>query len=315
MSSVPVHHKRFAVGYFQPKKRDRVYQIGLGSVLGHIGVFSAVTIYYLATQKIPWVRDHWNHLFSFKQWPEYRHAVRGAEEGIWGGSLALLAFANSLRDVSTTKGRFMRWLMGYTAEPDWFDKLSVKSRLIPNRHQGYRTKPYQYLLAPITVNLAALPGLVLGYLLVFGVPALLNTIKVHLHAGTISATIHGSGFWQDLGNVWTQQNDAKLIGLLGMFFFARRAFLKIGIDLQDFLTDRRARRYMLDVNKRTGFKAWAAEPHFPYPPVYRAEFWHKAYSGVLPKAHGNVVRWATLLVIPIMLAASWYGWTILQAAK
>jgi hypothetical protein len=355
-ASVPHRYQRFSQATFKLTLRDRALQIATAIPLGHIAVWVAAAVYVLTTQKIGAITDHWNDLFpwvgyawsalihghnpfavptTFAQspaWKAVRHDVRnGIWEGQFASGAAIIAFANAYRNPSGSKlSRLAGWLMGYTSEPDWADKVMIALRM-PNMHQTYRkgalkgelkrTTVLQYVFAFFSVLLAGLPGNLLGFAYFYGIKPgildLIHTAHLHLYGWSVTAA-GGTGAGATEANLARAGFDAKVIGILGTFFFARRVFLKIGIDYQDFLAEEHATRYIANRRAELGrLRNWLTRPRWPLPATYRAAVWHEVTEclrGLNKRRSGrHVMRWAALALLPAIGWLAWYGQGILAA--
>jgi hypothetical protein len=320
--NVPHKYRRFSQGSFKPKLKDRVLQIAYAIPLGHIAIWVAVALYFLLTQKIGWVTYHWNHLLPWSWWTPVRHDIRnGILEGELAAGAAIIAFANGLRPEPVSRmQRFTGWLMGYTAKPDWADRFMLFLH-IPDMHQGRKTSLWQYILALPSVLLMGIPGNLLGFAYFYaikpGILDLLHRIHVHLYGWGVTAA-GGSGTGAVEANLTRASFDAKVIGVLGTFFFARRVFLKVGVDYQDFLAEEHAARYVSLMGKALGrFRDWLARPRWPLPATYRASVWHEVIECErgenVKRSTGHAMRWAMLLLLPAVGWLAWYGQGILAA--
>jgi hypothetical protein len=342
--------RKFSGQYFRPHFLDHLNQSAYSLSFGHLLVLTAVTIYFYLTQSIPAVTDHWNDLFpwiahawsalahghnpfavpaTFPQeqgWTATRHAIRdGILEGELGAGALLMFFVNPLKPPDphpSRSKRLIRFLTGYTTQCDWFDRVALFLH-IPNQHQvdkegnPKKTTALQLLFSPLSVIASGIPGNVIGFGLFFGIPWLLHQVHVFL-AGWDVAPDPGSGnvaVWENLGR---SSFDAKMIGVIGLFFFARRAFLKIGMDLIGTLSDIRAAKI---VNAKTRFAAWRARPPRLWPAPYRAAVYSKvrrhadaALKYEIP-VHSAASRWITIGFVLLIPLAAWRGWDILAAAK
>lgn len=319
---VPHKYRRFALGTFKLKVQDRLLQLPYGLILGHIAIWVAVAVYFLSTQKIPWVTYHWNHLLPWSWWTPVRHDIRnGILEGELASGAAIVAFANGYRAEAVSKlGRFFGWLMGYTSKQGWADSVMCFLH-IPNMHQGRKTSFWQYLFVLPSVLLAGIPGNLLGFLIFYGIKpgilAMLHHWHVFLNGWGVTAA-GGGGIGAVEANLTRASFDAKVIGVLGTLFFARRVFLKVGIDFNDFLAEEHAARYVKLMGVKLGrVRDWLARPRWPLPATYRAAVWHEVIEceeGENVKRSGShVMRWATLALLPLLLWAAWYGQGILAA--
>ncbi len=329
-TGIPRHVRRFTEGPFKLRLRDRALQIATSIPAGHIAIFTAVAIYYLATQKVPWITWHWNHLLPWSWWPDVRHDIRnGILESELAGGAVIVAFANGLRPQPKGRaGRAAGWLMGYTAKPDWADKAMMFLH-IPNIHQTdragspRRTAVWQYLFALPSVLLVSLPGNLAGFAWVYGIkPGILDLAHrahLHLHGWSVTAAA-GTGQGAAEANLARAGFDAKLIGIFGLLFFGRRVFLKLGVDYQEFLGEKHASDYVR--NRGAGvwgrFRNWITRPRWPLPATYRAVVWHEITEAERTGCpvrvhHGRAGRRIILALIPAVLWAAWYGHGILAA--
>lgn len=322
LDGVPRRYHRFAQGSFKLKLKDRVLQLAYAIPMGHIAIWVAVAVYVILTQKIGWVTYHWNHLLPWAWWTPVRHDIRnGILEGELAAGAAIIVFANGLRAEPKGKlGRFAGWMMGYTSKRDWVDSFMCALR-IPDMHQGRKTSLWQYIFALPSVLLMGLPGNLLGFAYFYGIKPgvldLLHRAHVHLYGWSVTAA-GGSGFGGTEANLTRASFDAKIIGVLGTFFFARRVFLKVGIDYQDFLAEEHAARYVQLAGERLGrFRDWLTRPRWPLPATYRATVWHEIIEcmrGLNVKRSGShVMRWAVLALLPAVGWLAWYGQGVLAA--
>jgi hypothetical protein len=333
---IPHKYRRFTLQYLKLKIRDRLLQFAYSIPMGHIAVWIAVVVYFLATQKIPWVTYHWNHLLPWAWWAPVRHDIRnGILEGELAAGAVLIAFANALHPPAKTKfSRFLGWLLGYTAEPDWVDKALMFIHA-PDAHQVWkrtrkghvagdpkRTTIWQYIFFIPSVLLAGLPGNLAGFAYFYGIKPgildLLHKVHVHLYGWSVTAAA-GTGTGATEANIARAGFDAKVIGVLGTLFFARRLFRKVGIDYAEFLAEEHAHRYVSNLRAHLGHaRNWLSRPRWPLPATYRGLVWHEVIEeqegkNKARRSHGHAMRWVTLAIIPALAWLAWYGQSILAA--
>lgn len=325
--------RRFRASTLKLRIYDKALQFFWAFPAGHIALFVAAAIYVLLTQDIAVVKTHWDNLLPWTWWTPVRHDIRnGILEGELVSGATIMAFANGLRPHPESRlGRLMNWLMGYNESPDWADKVMLFLHM-PNPHQEIysgqahqwvprRTSTLQYIFALPAVLLAGIPGNLLGFGWFYGVkPGVLDLLhKAHLYAHGWSVTAAGgSGAGATEANLARAGFDAKVIGILGTLFFARRIFLKLGLDYQEFLAEQHASHYVTNLGKGTlgRFRNFLTKPRWPEPATYRGLVWHEVIQAVetgrpVPLRNGHVMRWVILAAIPAIGWAAWYGHSIL----
>lgn len=327
--------RRFRKPVLKLRIYDKALQFAWAFPVGHIALFTAAALYVLLTQDIPAVKTHWDNLLPWTWWTPVRHDIRnGILEGELVSGAAIMLFANALRPHPQGRpGRFMNWLMGYNETPDWADKVMLFLHM-PNPHQEIysvrerryvprRTSVAQYILALPALLLAGLPGNLLGFGWFYGVkPGILNLehrAHLFLHGWAVTAA-GGTGAGATEANLARAGFDAKVIGILGTLFFARRIFLKLGLDYQEFLAEQHASHYVANLGRgHLGrFRNWLSRPRWPEPATYRGLVWHEVTEAVqtgqpVPLRNGHVMRWVILALIPAVGWLAWYGHSILAA--
>lgn len=293
---------------------DRLQNL-LYSIAGaHAGVWIVSAIYVLIFEAryrvfgvTIWLKHGWDHLpaqiglggsWLDQHWDTVRHVYfRNVPEGILGLLLILTILA---------RGKPV-------GQPGRLDALLVRLRF-PSHHQGQlgrheRVSALQVILSPVTVLLASLPGVIVGSLLVFGLPPLLHHYGVHPLGSFRPPT------WADAylaGHSW----QPLAVGALGGWFYGRKAFGKVADDVQLFFIERwlnRAQaadailgRLASGTISQTEARdeltqLRATRPGRIYPPTFRNRYRAMLAAGVTAQAHS---RWTSFLMplVVLMLA-------------
>jgi hypothetical protein len=239
----------------------------------------------------PWLEAHWTvarHYFG-----------RNIPEGVVGLSIILIILAKA---------------KPVTGQPSWLDRLFVRLGF-PSHYQGMmgrheRASGLQIVLLPVTMLIAALPGVIVSSVVIFGGTALLHRYGYHLKVAapprwTVAYTA---------GSVW----QPLVIGAFGGWFFARKSVSKVADDVQlHFLEIRLAVAYaadeILQAFRDGGMTLAAArdaltrmkrtEPVKAYPPVYRIRYQALLAAEVRPEAHGRgttILMAAVLVILPVL---------------
>lgn len=336
LSRAKVPH-RFRGSTLKLRFYDKALQFFWAFPVGHVALFTAAALYVLLTQDIAAVKTHWDSLLPWAWWTPVRHDIRnGILEGELVSGAAIMLFANALRPHPRGRfGRLMNWLMGYNQKPDWADKAMLFLHM-PNPHQkrvivtrtgiiqaSRRTSVWQYIFAFPALLLAGIPGNLLGFGWFYGIkPGILNLehrAHLFLHGWAVTAA-GGTGVGATEANLARAGFDAKVIGILGTLFFARRVFLKLGLDYQEFLAEQHASHYVANLSRGTSgrLRNWLSRPRWPQPATYRGLVWHEVTEAVetgqpVPLRNGHVMRWVILALIPAVGWLAWYGHSVLAA--
>lgn len=292
---------------------ERIHRLILAIIGGHVGVLIAITVYFLTINTFPYIHELWNNLFPFVWivvhglftghpvwpnvytlhqwgwWENFRHTVpRDALEGIFGAFLVKMA----LFDGSRVKK------LGAV------DRVMMKLHL-PNVHQGHRVTPWQIIFSPFSIMLASLPGVALGSLVYFGGGYLAYRYGFHPHFIITSAT--GNDIWTHIQNLWRNGLPGKLIGVVGLLWFGRKVFNKLGEDLLEMFAEKRVTVMRHAHNPLT---RWLAKPSAWLPPQYKRLVSRLYRSGMDMPKHGTWMSIVLYATIPLMIAAAVYGYTL-----
>jgi hypothetical protein len=299
---------------------DRLQNLVYSVVGGHAGVWIVSAVYFLVFEAkyrvfgtTIWLKHGWDNLpaniglsgsWLDQHWDTIRHLYfRNVPEGILGLLLILAVLARAKP----------------VGEPGRLDALLVRLHF-PSHHQGQlgrpeRVTPLQVILSPITVLLASLPGVIVGSLLIYGVPPLLRHLGLQPLAG-----FHPPA-WTDAylaGHSW----QPLAIGALGGWFYGRKAFSKVADDVQLFFVERWLNRaYAADaiLGKLTSgaisqeeardelTQLRATRPSRIYPPAFRRRYRVLLTAGVTAEKHGRWVSFLMPLVVLILTVLAVFG--------
>jgi hypothetical protein len=215
-----------------------------GVALGHIGTLIVVGLYFLAFQTNPSVKHFWDHLlsthvplFSQGNWNTYRHLVRGVGEGVLAGGLVQLITLNHFKRRRA---------------PNAFDRLEMRLN-IPNIKDAKQVTGWQLILTPLLILTYAIPGFVVGALVVY---AFRHGLAGHTYKDLVGRSNLGRSAWSHIQNVWTSARDQKVVGFFASFFLARRPVRAVADDVQGYFVARRV--------------ASGKSQRFYHPPNFRA---------------------------------------------
>jgi hypothetical protein len=287
---------------------------------GHAGVWIVSALYVLVFEAkyrvfgtTIWLKHGWDNLpgniglggsWIDQHWETIRHLYfRNVPEGILGLLLILVILAKDKP----------------VGPPDRLDRLLVKLRF-PSHHQGMlgrhgRVSALQVILSPVTVLLASLPGVIVGSLLVYGLPTLLHHNGIHLlsgwHPPSWSQAYLAGGSWQPL-----------VVGALGGWFFGRRSFSKVADDTQLFFIERWLdRAYAADAiigkfeagsltrnearDELTRLRA--TRPGRLYPPRFRHRYEAMLSASAAVEEHGAWISILMPLVVFVLTVLALFG--------
>jgi hypothetical protein len=174
-----------------------LYRFGFG----HLGKLAVVAAYFILTQTLtgqhttigswsvtlPDVKGSWDHLLSRNvahgglvpvmsqhAWDPLRHLIRAVYEGIFG----ILLFKQIGYSVLKAQAKDD----GEASAVDQF--ITRFMPFVANRHQGHQITPLQYLALPLVVTVAAVPGVAIGYGILYGLQHLVHAswLSPHLSA-------------------------------------------------------------------------------------------------------------------------------------
>jgi hypothetical protein len=285
---------------------DRLQNLLYSIAGGHAGVWIVSAIYVLIFEAkyrlfgvTIWLKHGWDNLpanaglrgsWLDQHWDTIRHLYfRNVPEGILG-LLLILAVLAKAKPVGP---------------PGRLDKLLVRLGF-PSHHQGQlgrheRVSALQVIFSPVTVLLASLPGVIVGSLLIFGLPPLMRHYGVH-----VLSSFHPPS-WTDAylaGNSW----QPLAVGALGGWFYGRKSFSKVADDVQLFFIERWLNRAhaadailaRLGAGTITQTEARdeltdlrATKPGRLYPPGFRHRYRALLNAGVTAEEHG---RWISILM-------------------
>lgn len=215
-------------------------------------------------------------------------------------------------------------------KPKAVDKLFIKLnqwfRIFPNRYQGYKTTPVQYFFLPLSMLISALPGVIVGSVLLFGGTALVHFMGWHPPVDAVSGMHLEFARAVLAGSVW----QPIAIGALGQHFSARYVTLKAGEDQQQYFLESRtdnfydscdllrdyarhpvlaeARRVMNLLSRKR-----SATPSKLYPPIFRHRLKAMVDANVQVPEHGKEARIVmpallAFMTIAVLLGLYWYSW-------
>jgi len=287
---------------------------------GHAGVWIVSALYFLLFEAkyrvfghTIWLKHGWDHLpqnmglggsWLDQHWETIRHLYfRNIPEGILGLLLILVVLAKAKP----------------VGKPGRLDKLLVRLRF-PSHHQGQlgrheRVSAPQIILSPVTVLLASLPGVIVGSLLVYGLPVLLRHAGVNLlpglHPPSFARAYLAGGSWQPLA-----------VGALGGWFFGRKSFSKVADDVQLFFIERwLGRAYEADAvigefeaGRVTRTEARdqltrlrATRPGRLYPPTFRHRYRALLDANAAVEEHGAWISILMPLVVAVLVILALFG--------
>lgn len=280
---------------------------------GHIGGLAAVGAYYFVTQLLhgqhttvwnagvtfPDVKYFWDHLLdaplrdgglvnamSHHEWNTWRHLVRPLYEGIFGGLLFMFVSINPLKIAQQLK----RDKHGDPA-PTRFTRAEIALKFVPTLYT--KVTPFQLGMAPVTITLYSIPGVLLGY----GVDRLLRLI---LHVKSLAPALGAHPSVID--KFYSGAFDAKIIGLFGAAFMAKRPAKALFAHTVQYFAQRRAL-----AGKRCHF--WHA-PGYAKTVQYYIDNPHVAM--LRQGGHTNVLRVATTSAALFTLGMAALGYWVLR---
>jgi hypothetical protein len=187
-------------------------------LLGHVGIFAVVGLYYLLFEVYHPFTVAWHHVVSSSYW---RHLIRNVGEYFFGTLLAMLVLWNPFK-----------WWRREARPPTRLDELELRLH-IPNLHQTDRVSAGQFLLSPVVALIYAIPGFLLGAGLVW-------LLHKGLHAGRLYPIL--SKHPSFVARLYTQQTDQHVVGILAGLVMGRRPMRKVFQDVQHFFAERRVAR-------------------------------------------------------------------------
>jgi len=247
-------------------------------IVAHIGTLIVVAVYYLAFQTVNVVKFHWDHLLSRDlhllsqaHWTVWRHLVRGVGEGVLAGVFVQLITINHFKKRDPELSRL--------------DRLEIALR-VPNIKDAREVSAGQLLALPILVLIYAIPGFVVGALVVAGLKGVLSS--AHSYAALVGATpLSGGSTWTHVQTIWTGNRDQKIVGFFASVFMARRPMRAVADDVQGYFAGRR-------VALHKGLRLY----HLPN---FRARF-HFEAEGETRGASKAVAAYRSGSVVPTLLS-------------
>jgi len=194
-----------------------LYRIGFA----HIGKLAVIAAYFVLTQTLtgqhttifrspvtlPDVKGVWDHLLtrdaahgglvevlSQHAWKPVRHLIRAGYEGIFGILLFRQIGYNVLKARAKDSG-----------EPSAVDRFFIRFMpFVANRHQGHQITPLQYSALPLVVTIASIPGVAIGYGIVYALHHL-------AHATWLSPQLHAHPSFA--AKFYASDYDAVIVGI------------------------------------------------------------------------------------------------------
>jgi len=194
-----------------------LYRIGFA----HIGKLAVIAAYFVVTQTLtgqhttiftshvtlPDVKGVWDHLFSRDAahgglvhvmsqpaWTPVRHLMRAGYEGIFG----ILLFRQIGYNVLKARAKD-------TGEPSSVDRFFIRFMpFVANRHQGHQITVLQYAALPLVVTVASIPGVAIGYGIVYALHHL-------AHATWLSPQLHAHPSFA--AKFYASDYDAVIVGI------------------------------------------------------------------------------------------------------
>ncbi|MDQ6948518.1 MAG: hypothetical protein M3256_20235 [Actinomycetota bacterium] len=239
-------------------------------------------LYYLMFELNHTMNTWWHHAVGDSA---LRHDIRSVGEGLFGGFLAQQVVWNHYR-------------RRLAKEPGKLDRAEMALH-IPNVHDSRRLSVGEVLISPVFALIYALPGFLVGYLIVKWAHSDPHSI---LHG--LSVAVHGTANHRSLSvfdrskTIWTQGWPQKALGLGASFFFGRRPMRGVFDDVQLWFVERRVAR---------------RKPVYWYhPATFKARYNSVASEGTNVTVHNDRVVSAmmlSLILVGGVLAA--YGWYVL----
>jgi hypothetical protein len=194
-----------------------LYRIGFA----HIGKLAVIAAYFVLTQTLtgqhttifkshvtlPDVKGVWDHLLtrdgshgglvqvmSQHAWNPVRHLIRAGYEGIFG----ILLFRQIGYNVLKARAKD-------TGVPSAVDRFCIRFLpFVANRHQGHQVTVLQYAALPFVVTIASIPGVVIGYGIVYALHHL-------AHATWLSPQLHAHPSFA--AKFYANDYDAVIVGV------------------------------------------------------------------------------------------------------
>jgi len=277
-------HKKIDKKY-RVTTRDRPEMLVWMIVAAHVGTLIIGAIYFLVTQvkysvdghTIIYLKPYWDNLphylgfHAYPWWTWLRHDFRDVYEGLLAGLLVQAVTVNPLKWKHSDPGF-------------WTNTLHF-----PTRDQKKRVTALQFVLSPLSVSLAGLPGFLLGIGFLVGLPALARH----------GIAIGGHSVWAAEGNLFLNKGvwQAKVIGFLSSYILAKWVFLKVAADTQLFFIERKVTR------GKTPKRWW----RIVYPINFRKRYQYVVDNGIECAEHGKWVSFLLPVVVTIGAALAVYG--------
>ncbi len=127
-----------------------------------------------------------------------RHLLRAGYEGIFG----ILLFRQIGYNVLKARAKD-------TGEPSSVDRFFIRFMpFVANRHQGHQITVLQYAALPLVVTVASIPGVAIGYGIVYALHHL-------AHATWLSPQLHAHPSFA--AKFYASDYDAVIVGIFGIF--------------------------------------------------------------------------------------------------
>ena len=325
---------------WQDKVQNTVYAIaGL-----HAGVF-IVTFFYIAILEARYrfgntvysLAASWNnlpvtlHVTSWLNWIPVAHTGGLGSWIVNNWDLIQHIYFNKI-PAGVIGFTFIGLLLGLGAgkplgKPKFVDKVFIHLnrwfRIFPNRYQGHKTTPAQYALLPFSGLFAAIPGVIIGSVVIFGGAALFHSLGVNpFGSGVLNFSGFNSVRFLLAGSLW----QPIAIGALGQHFYGRYLTLKSGEDFQQYFLDNRAngayesgdimdRKEAGEIDELEAINLLARQPRATpgkvYPPIYRhrlREILRRHIVCVQHKREDRIVIPFLMFVLTtaVLLGGYWY---------
>lgn len=148
--------------------------------------------------------------------------MRGVGEGVLAGGLVQLVTLNHFKRRSP--------------KLNLFDRVEMKLN-IPNIKDSKQVTGWQLLATPLLILIYAIPGFVVGALVVYAFRhGLTNS---HTYKDLVGHSNFGRSAWSHIQNIWTSARDQKVVGFFASFFLARRPVRAVADDVQGYFVARR----------------------------------------------------------------------------
>jgi hypothetical protein len=264
--------------------RNTVQTLIMAGLFAYIGMLIIVALYYILFETTPTMNAWWHSTVPNS---DIRHTIRNVGEGLLGGLLAQQIVWNHY------KPKVQKRLLG---KKSLLDRIEIALH-IPNVKDNKPFSVWQLLVTPFLVVLYAIPGGVLGFLIVHW----FHRHNLHSVAGLVTSghtlSPHAQGIAAKMQQTFTQAWPTKLVGYFAAFVFGRRPAKGVFDDVQLLFVERRATMH--------------AKPYWFSTPAFKARYNDTVAQFKPYQVHSTLMRWLVLGSLPVALALAAYGYYIL----